>query len=114
MIASTNRSRPNVSRSYICRPCNSKRHRDFYKTAKGKESIVKSNNKYVKSNPLRRKAWTSVAYMLGLGLLKKKPCKRCGSEKVHAHHPNPKQRLRVIWLCPFHHRQLHLKRKPKV
>lgn len=41
------------------------------------------------------------------GLVKKEPCRVCGSLKSQSHHPDYSKPLEVIWLCRFHHKFLH-------
>lgn len=46
------------------------------------------------------------------GLLRKELCAVCGTDvRVHGHHPDYKQPLKVIWLCHTHHAQYHLVQK---
>ncbi len=42
------------------------------------------------------------------GLIEKHPCVVCGDTKVEKHHPDYSRPLDVIWLCPKHHRRLHV------
>lgn len=42
------------------------------------------------------------------GILIKKPCCICGKKRVQAHHNNYNKPLEVVWLCPSHHKILHL------
>jgi hypothetical protein len=49
---------------------------------------------------------------LNQGLLVKKPCEICGSEKhLRAHHDDYNKPLDVRWLCPRHHFEWHKKNK---
>jgi hypothetical protein len=41
------------------------------------------------------------------GILKKLPCRVCGSEQTQMHHPDYSKPLDVIWLCEKHHRDMH-------
>ena len=41
------------------------------------------------------------------GLMDKKPCEICGEIKVHAHHSDYLEPLKVNWLCPVHHMEQH-------
>jgi ribosomal protein S27AE len=41
------------------------------------------------------------------GLLKPKPCERCGSKNVQMHHDDYSQPLQVRWLCLTCHHDLH-------
>lgn len=57
--------------------------------------------------PERVKAREVVSRALKLGLLIKKPCKKCGNKLSFARHPNYKKPLNVVWLCRKHHRGVH-------
>jgi len=41
------------------------------------------------------------------GIIKKKPCRVCGSDKSHAHHSDYSNPYKVDWLCQSHHMKLH-------
>lgn len=53
------------------------------------------------------KAGSQVQMALKRGDLTKKPCERCGAEKVEGHHEDYSKPLEVMWLCPKHHRERH-------
>jgi hypothetical protein len=43
-----------------------------------------------------------------LGILVKKPCFLCNlTYIIHAHHFDYNLPLAVVWVCPFHHSQMH-------
>lgn len=42
------------------------------------------------------------------GTLIKAPCEVCGTDRVHAHHDDYSKPLEVRWLCPLHHRHIHI------
>jgi hypothetical protein len=42
------------------------------------------------------------------GRIVTQPCQVCGAPDVHGHHPDHAQPRHVVWLCPPHHRELHL------
>jgi hypothetical protein len=44
------------------------------------------------------------------GRLIPQPCAVCGSNKAEKHHPDYSKPLLVVWLCYFHHQQLHFYR----
>lgn len=71
-----------------------------WNNAKNASWKANNRNKYL--------AHKAVEYALLRGRLVKQPCERCGETKlVHAHHDDYTQRLSVMWLCPFHHRERH-------
>lgn len=64
---------------------------------------------YRKKHPERRKANDMVYQALKLGTLKKDKCRDCEKLDVQAHHPNYSEPLKIIWLCPSHHKLEDLK-----
>jgi hypothetical protein len=62
-------------------------------------------------NPEKYKAHYAVANAVRDGRLVKKPCEVCGDEYTHGHHDDYSKPLDVRWLCPSHHRLLHLGRQ---
>jgi len=54
-------------------------------------------------NPDRYRAHNAVNNAVRDGKLQKQPCRVCGAERVHAHHPDYSKPLEVVWLCPAHH-----------
>ena len=56
---------------------------------------------------LRANARSYASVYLKRGKLKKKPCERCGEEKVQMHHEDYSQPLQVRWLCRECHLALH-------
>jgi len=50
----------------------------------------------------------AVARAVASGTLTRGPCAVCGALKVHGHHGDYSKPLDVVWLCPPHHRQLHV------
>ena len=63
---------------------------------------------YRRRFPERYKANNAVQSALRSGRLVKSPCWCCGSDEVEAHHPDYSAPLDVIWLCPLHHKEIHL------
>lgn len=42
------------------------------------------------------------------GKIKRSPCVVCGATyRIHGHHPDYSKPLKVIWLCPVHHKKYH-------
>jgi ribosomal protein S27AE len=62
----------------------------------------------ISTTPLGKRASARVAYALRAGYLTRKPCERCGAEKVHAHHEDYTKPLDVMWLCQSCHMKHHL------
>lgn len=48
-------------------------------------------------------------YAVKKGVVKKKPCKKCGDINSHGHHPDYNKPLVVVWLCRTHHGEIHRK-----
>ena len=57
--------------------------------------------------PDRNAARGAVSSALKSGRICKLPCWVCGSDNVHAHHPDYDSPLDVVWLCVKHHREAH-------
>jgi hypothetical protein len=80
--------------------------------AKTPERIKKSTlyaKKYRQEHPEIYKAQTAVGNAIRDKRLFKEPCCICGNLKVHAHHEDYKQPLKVIWVCALHHREIDLR-----
>jgi len=104
-----------------CKECSNKQ-RATYREGK-REYERKQRAEYRKKYPEMRygmRNWTEenrrkwqvnnkVWYALKKGVIQKEPCSTCGEEKVHAHHEDYSKPLKVIWLCPLHHKQKHKK-----
>ena len=59
----------------------------------------------------KTKVWRIFNLAVNFGEIKRKPCEICGKKNAQGHHPNYNEPLKVIWLCPKHHRELHEKNK---
>lgn len=79
------------------------------------EKGIQTKKKYEKKRylspegKLRLSAKSAVRYALKTGKIMKLPCFVCGDLNVEAHHPSyaKDMRLSVVWLCSFHHNQIH-------
>lgn len=80
---------------------------EYRKTKRGKEMVKRKDARMRKKFPEKYSARQEVLKALKRGELKKEPCNRCGSKKVHAHHTDYSKPLKVIWLCEKHHREAH-------
>ena len=58
--------------------------------------------KYEKNHPERRNLWVQAKK------LPTNPCEVCGEKFTHRHHPDISKPLQIIYLCPLHHRQIHI------
>ena len=71
----------------------------------------KNEYEYVKRNPKKRKAQQLLQYAVKTKRIKKEPCKICGKIKlVQGHHKDYSKPLEVVWLCPLHHKHVHMKK----
>lgn len=70
----------------------------------------RASKKWEAANRDKKAAHRAVLHALRQGKLFKKPCERCGSLDVQAHHPSyaREHRLLVRWLCKRHHEDVHL------
>jgi hypothetical protein len=57
---------------------------------------------------LRARRYTSMA--IKKGYLVRKPCEVCGCEPGQAHHEDYLEPLKITWLCPKHHAELHTRK----
>lgn len=79
-------------------------NRDYAKRHRKDCSITR---KYRRKYPERYHAHQAVNHAIKNGSLKRKPCQVCGKRKVHGHHEDYKQPLKVEWLCHQHHMDRH-------
>jgi hypothetical protein len=84
--------------------------RKYIRTPKGREVMENQAFKYSLLKPLAAKAVKILDKAVKRGEIIRKPCVVCGEKKTHGHHPDYHKPLEVIWLCPLHHKQLHLGR----
>lgn len=87
-----------------------KRGRTENKKAWAKLNLLKvreSKAKYIKNNPVKRKAHTALGNAVRDGRLIKKPCEVCGDVRSQGHHDDYSKPLEVRWLCAKHHKELH-------
>jgi len=81
-----------------------------YDRGRGNRQPSNYSRKYAERYPLKNKATTMVGNYIRDKKLFKKPCEQCGTLiRIHAHHDDYFQPLRVRWLCAAHHRQWHVK-----
>ena len=86
-----------------------KRMRDYLSQPEVKKRRAASMRRYVRDPRLRLRhesRWI-LRRAIAAGRIKKGPCFVCGREKVHGHHDDYSQPLKVEWLCLVHHRERH-------
>lgn len=76
-------------------------------TAHGRRRLAVGKKAWVARNPSARKAHIILGNALRDGKITKRPCRDCGSKKVHGHHEKYSKPLDVIWLCARCHRAKH-------
>lgn len=75
-----------------------------YRKNNGYANEKKSNKKF----PEKVKARELARYAIRIGLIKRDRCEFCKNTKVHAHHDDYSKPLEVRWLCPVHHKMVHM------
>lgn len=59
--------------------------------------------------PEKARARDMVNNAVKSGKLTKLPCEECGStNRIHGHHEDYSKPLKVVWLCPQHHKLKHI------
>ena len=79
-------------------------------TPKGKAIRQAIQKRYNANNRFKRLAKDAVNNAIRAGKLKVFPCEVCG-KKAQGHHSDYKKPLKVVWLCPQHHQELHRRLK---
>jgi hypothetical protein len=92
-----------VSQNPSRRAAENLRKKRFLKSEKGRAMLARKRAKY----RIQRKAHRAVADAIERGKLVREPCIICGSPEVEAHHPDHRERLKVVWLCRNHHLGVH-------
>jgi len=80
----------------------------YAKTKKGRAVSMRASMKWIEENPKKYLAYLAVTNAKRIGFLKVKPCQVCGDLKVNAHHEDYDRPFEVLWLCPAHHKKLHI------
>mgnify|MGYP003394588311 CR=1 FL=1 len=66
------------------------------------------SGKWEKNNKDKKRAHGAVRLAIKKGILKKYNCVICNSSDSEAHHSDYSKLLDVIWLCPLHHKYVHI------
>jgi len=84
--------------------------RENHHTNENKAKVTASRMKYLGKKPGINLAWKKVNSAINAGkIIKPAACESCGMKRriIHAHHPDYKQPLLVMWLCPKCHKAAH-------
>lgn len=79
----------------------------YQKTVGGKKVSNAAKKRWIARNQDRRAAHRILANAVKYGRLVRQPCEICNSTRTHGHHDDYTQPLKVRWLCPAHHREIH-------
>lgn len=71
-----------------------------------KKKKLEYQSKTRKNHKGKYKARNKVSNAIRDGKLKRLPCVICGDPKSEAHHLDYRSKLKVVWLCQKHHRQV--------
>ena len=73
------------------------------------ETHRKYGVRWARSHPIHKTAWEAVYRAVKTGkLVKPESCESCAVRcDVEAHHPDYREKLKVIWLCEDCHRKRH-------
>lgn len=98
------------------REVNIDRIREYDRSRQNDPHRVAARAKYfkwfVKHRRLEHAAHIIVSNAVRDGRLKRGACEICGALKVHGHHIDYTQPLKVRWLCVPHHKAVHLGKIP--
>lgn len=88
---------------YICRSCNAEKKRA--ERQRRIPALQRAEDAYRKKYPEKHRARKIAQKNIPL-----QPCEICGNKKfVARHHPDHSKPLDIVFLCPVHHKQAHLK-----
>jgi hypothetical protein len=73
-----------------------------WRKQKGYQNEINSKKRY----PEKVRARILLNQTIKRGLITRGKC-FCGEVNTHGHHTDYSRPLKVIWLCPLHHKQLH-------
>lgn len=82
-------------------------HVRAYDRARGSRTNVGNLQAYRTRHPDAYRAHNAVSNALRDGKLKREPCLFCDEVRVHGHHRDYSEPLKVIWLCAKCHHRLH-------
>ena len=74
---------------------------------KGGKKKCDRKRRYAEKHPEKATAHAEMTKAIRSGRLVRKPCEKCGNEKVEGHHTDYSRPLDVVWLCKTHHLEAH-------
>ena len=66
--------------------------------------------KYIDSHPEKSKARRNFSSAIARGKIKRGVCEVCKKSNAQGHHTDYTKHLEVRWLCPKHHKAVHLRK----
>lgn len=81
------------------------KQREYRKRIPDKLRVWAKNSK--NKHPEKIKARRKLGRAKKSGVIIPQPCRDCGADKVHGHHPDYSKPLEVVWLCPSCHSKEH-------
>ena len=84
-----------------CKPCANKKAKKYYRDNES-QSLERTRN-YRTAHPDRKRANDTA-----LRRLTEHPCEVCEATPTHRHHDDYSEPLEIRWLCPTHHKEVHL------
>jgi hypothetical protein len=75
------------------------------------EKANKRSRRWEVSNKEKKRAHDAVARAIKSGKLSRQPCSVCSrTDDVEGHHEDYTKVLEVVWLCPQHHNDVHIRK----
>ncbi len=81
--------------------------KERFKNPERKKLAAKVSSVWRKKYPEKSRAQSTLWKAIIKGTIKRRNCEKCGAQKAHAHHPDYTKPLKVLWLCPLHHKEQH-------
>lgn len=87
--------------SYMCRTCNTERHKKYRQTKEGKEKTYKAIYKSISNMKYKQMARIKLNYHVRKGyIIRPDKCSICNLvTKVEGHHKDHLKPLEVMWVC---------------
>jgi len=92
----------------MCRPCKNEKTKEYHH--RHPEKVRQYDYKYEKRNKEKRQAKAAIKMAIRDRGFEPQPCQVCGrKDDIESHHTSydPKDILKIIWLCPICHKGAH-------